>query len=125
MVGCSDGWVMGYDLRQTTSPLFSYRAHSSLSEIIVPTSPVVPKLCYVNEPYPSIFSCSLDGSLFQRTHTGEEREILCDRTCLASCSVESNMGIVGTGGQSGNLLVARYVLCVCCEERVAGKKHNC
>ena len=116
---------MGYDLKQTTSPLFSYRAHSSLSEIIVPTSPVVPKLCYVNEPYPSIFSCSLDGSLFQRTHTGEEREILCDRTCLASCSVESNMGIVGTGGQSGNLLVARYVLCVCCEERVAGKKHNC
>lgn len=113
-MGCNDGWVMGYDLRQTSNSVFSYKAHSALGGDSGHASRVVEKVCYVNEPIRSIISCSLDGSVFQKTQSGDGREILCDRSCLSCCAAETGMGVVATGGQSGYLFIASYACPVCC-----------
>ena len=113
-MGCSDGWVMGYDLRQTSESIFSYKAHSALGMNSYHASSLVEKICYVNEPNRSIISCSLDGSVFQTTQSGDGREIMCDRSCLICCAADTRLGVIATGGQSGYLFIASYAYPVFC-----------
>lgn len=64
---------------------------------------LVTDLHYYSSPYPSILSCSLDGSVVQRVHSGEGRVLCSDRGCLNSCVLDPIMGLVATGGQKGEL----------------------
>ena len=62
---------------------------------------------YYVSPYPSILSCSLDGSVYQRLFSGEGRVVLSNAGCINSCVFDSLLGYIAAGGQSGEIVVAQ------------------
>lgn len=68
---------------------------------------LVTDLHYYSAPSPSIVSCSLDGTVYQRLFSGEGQTVLSNAGCMNACAFDPLLGYIAAGGQSGDLVVAQ------------------
>ena len=92
MLGCSDGAVESYDLRNPSSSVTSYQQHKGqVTEVVVSLT--------------GTLSTSMDGTVVRRKAGGECERLVIDRCPLWECSVDDKSQIMATGGQSGRLFL--------------------
>ena len=101
MLGCSDGFVEEYDLRNHTSPILSKKVHNGYVSSV--------HLTHSN----SIISSSLDGvvatwDLRGENNTAEQHQVLADHDCITSCCVDEKHQVVVAGGSSGILYISSF-----------------
>ena len=92
MLGCSDGAVESYDLRNPSSSVTSYQEHKGqVTEVVVSLT--------------GILSISMDGTAVRRKAGGDCERLVIDRCPLWECSVDDKSQLKATGGQSGRLFL--------------------
>ena len=92
MLGCSDGAVESYDLRNPSSSVTSYQEHKGqVTEVVVSLT--------------GILSISMDGTAVRRKAGGDCERLVIDRCPLWECSVDDKSQLMATGCQSGRLFL--------------------
>ena len=101
LLGCSDGFVEEYDIRNYASPILSKKEHNGCISSV--------HFTHSN----SIISSSLDGVVTKWDINGdsnstEQRQVLADHGCITSCCVDEKHQVVVAGGSSGILYISSF-----------------
>ena len=101
VLGCSDGFVEKYDIRNCSSPIVSSKVHHGYVSSVY--------LTHSN----SIISSSLDGvvskwNMNEESYDLQQSQVLAERGCLTSCCVDEKHQLVVTGGSSGILYISSF-----------------
>ncbi|KAK8810337.1 hypothetical protein WA538_002911 [Blastocystis sp. DL] len=95
VLGCSDGTIEGYDIRNTERELYSYKNHTAA----ITSLSLVPG---------GVVSSSLDGCVLRKDGNGNVMRLLGDWSPITSCIVGNDSKWIVAGGRTGNLFVIYF-----------------
>ena len=94
-MGCSDGTIEGYDIRNTERELYSYKNHTAA----ITSLSLVPG---------GVVSSSLDGCVLRKDGNGNVMRLLGDWSPITSCIIGNDSKWIAAGGRTGNLFVIYF-----------------
>ena len=101
VLGCSDGFVEEYDIRNESSPIIAKKIHDGF----------VSRAYVIQSNF--IISSSFDGvvskwDINNGSNDLQQQRVLSDHGCLTSCCVDERHQIVVAGGSSGILYISSF-----------------